>query len=61
MASLFPWPAMVAREVGKEVSRLISFGPAGRGGEGVEGVMQLGFSLVLMAQFWSSLPLSLAC
>lgn len=42
---------MVAGEVGLEVSRLISFGPTGRGGEGAEGVMQLGFSLLLMAQF----------
>jgi hypothetical protein len=42
---------MVAGEVDTEVSRLISFGPTGRGGEGVEGVMQLGFSIVLTAQF----------
>jgi hypothetical protein len=61
MASLSPWPAMVAGEVGMEVSCWLSFGLTGRGGEGVEGVMQLGFSLVLTAQFLSSLPLSLAC
>jgi hypothetical protein len=42
---------MVAGEAGTEVSCWISFGLTGRGGEGVEGVMQLGFSIVLTAQF----------
>jgi hypothetical protein len=52
---------MVAGEVGMGVSCLISFGLTGRGGEGAGGVMQLGFSLLLMAQYWSQPPLSPAC
>jgi hypothetical protein len=45
-----PWPAMVAREVGKGVGCLVSFGLAGRGGEEAGGATQLCFSFLLMTQ-----------
>lgn len=39
---------MVAREVGKEVGCVVSFGLAGHGGEEAEGAAQLCFFFLLM-------------